>query len=298
MAEHNLCMDEVEKKEGGEQSWLDEDAYETGKWTLEDNLAWGIVHRHFFVEAYFGHKHVEKKEGKHRQVKVLRFFGRPDNVQTAKWTFNALIDAFDRLFSEYRKRTGAPASDRRIFITGVASGFTPKMNDERRAMEVERDLVQGKTSGSTALALAGIGEQTIMAYKEASPRVLQQGGQQERQLWRRQLRTVTGDPSAFEAGQRAGLIPQPEPLHRRFQHKETHRVMNCNSRHPVRAPDQGAAGWGTLDRYPSMTEAIADAKALTRRQAAMPLPPLDGETMEPVSYFDTIGSVVHASTVG
>ena len=62
---------------------------------------------------------------------------------------------------------------------------------------------------------------------------------------------------------------------------------------------KGSQGWGTLDRYPSMTEAIADAKALTfgvKQRCHFRL--MDGETMEPVSFFDTVGSVVHASTVG
>ena len=48
-----------------------------------------------------------------------------------------------------------------------------------------------------------------------------------------------------------------------------------------------------------MTEAIADAKALTHGiKARSHFRLLDRETMEPVSFFDTIGSVVHASTVG
>lgn len=203
MAEHNLSMDEVEKREGGEQSWLEDDAYETGRWTLEDNLAYGIVHRYFFVEAYFGYKHIEDKKGNYRQVKILRFFGRPDNVETAKWTFNALLGTFDRLFRGYRDRTGALASDRRIFVSGVANGFTQKMHDERRAMEVEGDLVQNKTSGSTALALTGIREQTIMAYKEAHAGHFKKDGSKRGSSIR--FSTVSGSASAFEAGQHAGL---------------------------------------------------------------------------------------------
>lgn len=61
---------------------------------------------------------------------------------------------------------------------------------------------------------------------------------------------------------------------------------------------KGSQGWGTLDRFPSMTDAIADAKALTfgiKQRTHFRL--LDGETMEPISYFDTIGAVVHASEV-
>jgi hypothetical protein len=133
---------------------------------------------------------------------VLRFFGRPDNVQSAKWMFNALVDAFDRLFNEYRKCTGAPASERRIFISGVASGFSQKLRDEERAVEVERDLMRGKTSGSTALALTGIREQTLMAYKDAHPGVFKKDG--TKRTARGNYASVTGSASSFEAGQAAG----------------------------------------------------------------------------------------------
>jgi hypothetical protein len=198
MAEHNLDMSEVEQKGDGEQSWLDEEAYVTGKWTLEGNLAYGIVCRHFFVEGYFTYRWVNSK-----QKKVLMFFGRPDNAATAKWAFNALIEAFDRLFGEYRPRTGAPASDRRIFISGVASGFSQKIEDERKAMDVERDLVQGRTSGSTALALTGIREQTATAFKEAHAHFYKKDGTVKRSGSSR-FTDVTGSASAFAAGQQAG----------------------------------------------------------------------------------------------
>ena len=104
MAEHNLDMSEVEQKEDGSQSWTEDDVFETGRWTLEDNLAYGIVQRHFFVEGFFGCSHA----GGTRR-KVLRFFGQPQNVEAAKWAFNSLHEAFDRLFGEYRRKTGAPA---------------------------------------------------------------------------------------------------------------------------------------------------------------------------------------------
>ncbi len=61
---------------------------------------------------------------------------------------------------------------------------------------------------------------------------------------------------------------------------------------------RASSGWGTLDRFPSMTEAIEDAKALTgglKRRCHFRL--LDSETLEPVSYFDTIGNKMHPSTL-
>ena len=71
MAEHNLDMAEVEDRGNpAAVSWIESDAHETGRWTLESNLAYGIVHQFFFVEGFFVGKWVNSK---HR--KVLRFFG-------------------------------------------------------------------------------------------------------------------------------------------------------------------------------------------------------------------------------
>jgi Protein of unknown function (DUF2786) len=197
MAEHNLDMSEVEQKEDGSQSWTEDDVFETGRWTLEDNLAYGIVNRYFFVEGFFAGKWANDK---HR--KVLRFFGQPHNVETAKWAFNALHEAFDRLYGEFRRQTGAPARDRRIFTSGVASGFAEKMNEERLAMQIERDLVNGKASGSTALAVINIADQTRLAYRAAHASFFKANGTQKgRKI---QFDEVTGSNSALTAGYVAG----------------------------------------------------------------------------------------------
>jgi Protein of unknown function (DUF2786) len=197
LAEHNLEMADIEQKEAGSESWTEDDVYESGKWTLEDNLAYGIVRRHFFVEGFFMGKWAN---GKHR--KVLRFFGRPHNVETGKWAFNALHDAFDRLFGEFRKRTGAPATDRRIFISGVASGFAEKMNEERLAMQIERDLVGGKSSGSTALAVVSLEEQTTLAYRAAHSSFFKKDGKAKGRA--SSFDGLTGSNSALAAGYQAG----------------------------------------------------------------------------------------------
>ena len=198
MAEHNLDMAEVEDRGNpAVESWIESDAHETGRWTLESNLAYGIVHEFFFIEGFFVGKWVNSK---HR--KVLRFFGRPENVQTATWAFNALHDAFDRLFNEYRSKTGCPASDRRIFVAGVANGFTQKMHDERRAMEIERDLLRRRPSGSTALAVRGVGEQTLQAYREHHGGMFKKNGARRR--GNTTFAVLTGSQSALQAGYDAG----------------------------------------------------------------------------------------------
>ena len=140
MAEHNLAG-EIERKEGGEQSWLEDDVYETGRWTLEDNLAYGIVTRHFFVEGFFGCG--SRRTGERRRHKSRccgssaspRTSRRRSGPSTTSWTPSTGCS------HEYRGRTGLCGQRRRIYISGVAQRVLQKMEDERKAMEVERDLM-------------------------------------------------------------------------------------------------------------------------------------------------------------
>jgi hypothetical protein len=95
--------------------------------------------------------------------------GKQSNVETAKWAFNALIDAYDRLWVDYRRRTHAPASDRRAFVAGVSRGFTDKMSEERQTLQDEQDILRG--TGGTALALLNVQQQTQEAFKAAYPKL-------------------------------------------------------------------------------------------------------------------------------
>ena len=124
-------------------------------------------------------------------------------MATAKWAFTALQDAFDRLFNEWRRRTGGAASViAACSCSGVASGFDEKMRDERKAMEIERDLVGGKSSGSTALAVVSIdsrrGLRTVPHTPASSSQTASRSGAP------RSSTAVTGSNSALAAGYQAG----------------------------------------------------------------------------------------------
>ncbi len=165
MAEHNLEMSDVEVNDDAPKvEWSEADIFTCARWSYENNLAYGIVKEFCFVEGYFGWSYAN---GKAR--KVLRFFGKKDNVATAQFMFNALLAAYDRLWITYRYLTGRPASDRRIYVAGIAMGFRDKLRAERQAMEIERDIVKGKSSGSTALALVSVMDETTSEYKKAHP---------------------------------------------------------------------------------------------------------------------------------
>ena len=199
MAEYNLDLAEVAVEDNTtDNAWTEEEVYQTGRWTLEIQLAVEIVMEFFFVEALV----VTDWNVGGRRRKVLRFFGRPENVQTATRAFDALIYAFDSLFREYRRRTRRPASDRRTFVAGVASGFTQKLQDELDAMEIERDLQQGKSSGSTALAIQSVAEQTRQALREHHGDTFNENGEPRGR--RSSFAALTGSSFTFEAGQYAG----------------------------------------------------------------------------------------------
>jgi hypothetical protein len=181
MAEHNLSMADMAQTDAGatQEEWAEEAAWSGGKWTIQCGLAWDVVHEFFFVE---GITHTKISFGK--RVKVTTFFGRASNVEAATWTFKALLGAFDRLFEDYRRRTGCAASERRLFTLGVSRGFKAKLKDEQRAMEIERDALQSSRSlavngnpapahavKSTALALKDIRQETEEEYKRRNPKI-------------------------------------------------------------------------------------------------------------------------------
>jgi Protein of unknown function (DUF2786) len=165
MAEYNLEMSDIEVKDDSQKvEWGDEEILQTGRWFYENNLAYGIVKEYAFIDGFFTHR----CDG-FKTRKVLRFFGKKENVETARFMFNALLAAYDRLWITYRYLTQRPASDRRIYVAGIAMGFRDQLRAERQAMEIERDIVKGKSSGSTALALVSVMDETTSEYKKAHP---------------------------------------------------------------------------------------------------------------------------------
>jgi hypothetical protein len=192
MAEHNIEMAEIEARDGpAELDWLEDAVGDTGKWTLEQQLAYAIVKDFFFIEGFFNGI---VKDGKRR--KLLMFFGRADNVQVATFTYQALLNAFNDLFYIYRTKTGCPASERRLFTTGVAQGFRSRLEDERRAVEIERDILSGK-QGGTAIVLASVKDQTLQKYKEAHPET-------STRKHRSSFTQARGSQGALDAGIAAG----------------------------------------------------------------------------------------------
>ena len=187
MAEHNLTMEQVTVSNSGQsESWVQEEVESVAKWSLEDNLCYGILKEFYFVEA------VLENDGSGR--KTFCVFGKPENVEVARYVWGALHRAFDHHWMVYRIVKKASPGDRRLFVSGMARGFSTKLRDEREAQKIERDLVQGR-NGSTALALASISDKLAVAFKHNSGNL---------KTNKSRFADVNGNHSALEAGMEVG----------------------------------------------------------------------------------------------
>ncbi len=198
MAQYNLEMSDLEVK--GDETvtleWQDDEVIAMARWRYEDQLAYSVVVEFCFVEGFFLRQSCSNK-------KSLNFFGTKANVESAKFMFTALLAAYDRLWATHRLQTDCPAHERRIYVAGVATGFQLRLRGERKAMEAERDIIKGKTSGSTALALISVKQQTATAYLDKHPEFKKKNG--EKKTGRSTtFAPLTGDHDTFAAGLRDG----------------------------------------------------------------------------------------------
>lgn len=189
LAEHNLSMDEVAASGNtNEEKYVEAATIDTGRWSIEMNLAYHIVKNYFFVEGFF------MQSGDNS--KLLMLFGTEPNVATAKFTFKALMASAERLWTTYKIIHRRPGSEGRMFRTGVMKGFSDKLKEEREAQEMERDIIQG-SSGGTALALVRVEEKTHAELRKAHPELNKKG----KSVNRAELK---GDQSTLQAGYNAG----------------------------------------------------------------------------------------------
>ena len=185
LAEHNLTMDEVTADEKGEASWIEEEVEELARWSLEDNLRYGILREFYFVECV-----LMPRNGR----KVFHIFGKPENVQVARFVWHALGSSFERCWMIYKITHKVPASEKRLFLSGMAQGFSEKLRAERRAQVIERDLVRGGGPG-TALALTSITAQIQAAFTTHYGKTKKNGGG---------FAATNGSQSTLDAGVSAG----------------------------------------------------------------------------------------------
>lgn len=167
ITQHNISLDEIRQteKNADTDTWGEGKIYESGKYTLDISLAVKVIEDFFFV------KHIMFKNPTTRAGRGFKlcFYGKKENVITAKYVFDGLMFAFDNLWSKYRRNTGCEAKYRRTFIFNLAKGFGDKLKIDRYNMVKEMDAEKCATQGTTALAIRNIQEHTIQKFHSTYP---------------------------------------------------------------------------------------------------------------------------------
>lgn len=162
LTEHNLDLQDIAlTNDNTSDSFLEEEVFSTGRWIFPHQSAYSVINQFCFVKGVFYYK-----RGKQRNVKQLYLFGTKSNIETARWMFDALLAAYERLFDQYRARTLCDVKCKNIYISGVTEGFVSKMHAERESSSANRDIDKKLTNGGTALAIRSVEDNMLAAFNE------------------------------------------------------------------------------------------------------------------------------------
>ena len=165
ITKYNISIDEIDNK-AEEEVWGQGKVIEAGKWTLDINVFNGVVTQYFFVKSI---KFGNGERGIGRGF-TLYFYGKRENVVTAKYIFDALMFASNNLWNKYRQSTKCEAKFRQIFIVKLAEGFCEKLRLERSNLINKMDT-ERQTSGSTAISIRNVEIQLVEKYRKTYPNV-------------------------------------------------------------------------------------------------------------------------------
>jgi hypothetical protein len=162
LLENNLSMDDISAKEAQSTTeWVEEEADNSGRWTNEMNLTYHLVQDHCMVRGL-----LMRKKANGKSTVSLYLFGTKENVAVARQMFKSLLSACDRLWIDYRVKRQTPASDRRAYYVGVIKGFSDKLTEERKVVEMEQDVLRSRSSGYTEIVLQSVQQKTMEKFTE------------------------------------------------------------------------------------------------------------------------------------
>lgn len=162
-SQYNISMEEI--KSGGGKSadeWEELDIHDSGKWTLDIEMANAVINKYFFVKSVM----IKKETRGTGRGFTLVFYGRKENVATAKFVFNGLLMAFRNLWQSYRDRTGCDISLRYSFLFGVTNGVSDRLKSERTDVISQRDKQISYQGTGTAIMLQNIEQELNARFNE------------------------------------------------------------------------------------------------------------------------------------
>lgn len=143
----------------------------TGRVQESERILSNILDEHFFVEAIWVPvwRPLEKKRGS-----VLEICGSLENLELAEYTYDYLSRTAERLWKEHKRERGITKNaNRRAFLSGVMSGFSAKLEREKKKNEKE------------GLVWSGDGElHSYFRRRHPYIRTTRQGGRHDRDSYR------------------------------------------------------------------------------------------------------------------
>jgi hypothetical protein len=192
LLENNLSMDDISAKEAESTTeWVEEEADNSGRWTNEMNMTYHLVQEHCMVRGLL----MRKTSASGKSSVSLYLFGTKENAAVARQMFKSLLSACDRLWIDYRVKRQAPASDRRAYYVGVIKGFSDKLTEERKVVEMEQDVLRSRSSGYTEIVLQSVQQKTMEKFNEKHGKMNSS---------RNNFAPVGGSRSAVQDGYQAG----------------------------------------------------------------------------------------------
>ena len=132
----------------------------TIKWIL------GILQKHFFVQTIIVTTYDAEKCS---AVKAFEMVGSTDNLAMAEYVFNFLCNSVEKLWEDYRKKTGAKGSEKRSFCAGVLKGFCEKLDANDQAQNEE--ILRGTGCQTTSLLIVDQDPHLNRLFRERHPNV-------------------------------------------------------------------------------------------------------------------------------
>lgn len=130
MATHNIEMQQIDNHDA---EYINEKTDTYKRESVEAKYVNNILTKYFFVRVVISRTYDNKK--------YLNIVGEKNNVKTALHMKTYLTNVFKVLWREYKKEHNAPNSSKQSFYMGLLSGFSVKMDEQRKETEMKYDMV-------------------------------------------------------------------------------------------------------------------------------------------------------------
>lgn len=129
LIKHNLRAADVAVSDYEKQSVI-----ETTRMHKHYHFILIILKRHFFVDVV---------TSRQRQIEktLVYLVGKPENVAIASYTFNFLVNTFERLWLKYKRENKAHITVKESYMSGLFRGLNEQLENNKKRVEKEEGLV-------------------------------------------------------------------------------------------------------------------------------------------------------------